>query len=347
MLRWSKKKKVIVSLIAAAALVFSFLFFIRYVPTGFVNAYTIAEHREVVKIDRVSTSGWGSPATYRVQSLRNPKLWFTVKVARSSILELPQSVIEDTYEDGQTTYHEQMKLDTVTGDIEELGFHGIDEEDIILDFLPTHRNEDGVSLKTLSLMSEDKLNFRQFKEEELPRIYQLLALIHNSGAAVSRIYIDDEQTLSRLRFDGYVSTTPLSQEELYDYLRKTNREISNYESQVKWESEFEKVENERFTFGFDSTDLIYQCTDFTDESICNEIYLTIRYEHNGLTSENEHLVADVSVILNLVEDTMTELESYELFFVEELDNNWYKEVRFTNEEREQFESVEQLVEELF
>lgn len=336
-----------VSLITVAVLVGSFIFFIRYVPIGFVNAYTIAEYREVVKIKQESTSGIGSPAVFYVQSVGNPKLQFTIEAERSFFLGILEEVRGDTYEDGLTTYHEQMKLDTVTGDIEELGFHGIDEEDIILDFLTTHRNEDGVSLKTLSLMSEDKLNFRQFKEEELPRIHQLLALIHNSGAAVSRIYIDDEQTLSHLRFDGYVSTTPLSQEELYDYLRKTNWEISNYESQVKWESEFEKIENERFTFGFDSTDLIYQCTDFTDEGICNEIYLTVRYEHNGLTSENEHLVADVSVILNLVENTMTELESYELFFVEELDNNWYKEVRFTNEEREQFESVEQLVEEMF
>ncbi|ERN51857.1 hypothetical protein [Alkalihalophilus marmarensis] len=347
MLRWSKKKKVIVCTIAVAALVCSFLFFIRYVPTGFVNAYTIAEHREAVKIDRVSTSGRGSPATYRVQSLRNPKLWFTVKVARSSILELPQNVIEDTYEDGQTTYQEQLKLDKVTGDIEKLGFHGIDEEDIILDFFPTHRDEDGVSLKTLNLVSEDELNFRQFKEEELPRLHQLKTLIDKSGADVSRIYIDDEYTLSHIRFDGYASTTPLSPEELYDYLRNTNWEISNYESQVKWESEFEKIENERFTLGTDSTDLIYQCTDFRDEGICNEISLTVRYEHNGLTSENEHLTADVTAILHLLEHTMTELESYDLFFVEELDNTWYKEVRFTNEEREQFESVEQLVEKMF
>ncbi|ERN51855.1 hypothetical protein [Alkalihalophilus marmarensis] len=350
MLHWSKKKIVIASIITAAALVCSFLFFIRYVSTGFLNVYTISEYGEAVTImDRTPSMIGSSTTTYRVQSIKNSRLQFTVKVKVNNYLlwRTPKEVLADTYEDGKDTYEEQLKLDTVIGDIERIGFQGLSADGLYVSFDATHRNEDGASYKRLSLMSDEKIDFRNFRENEMSRFHQLISLIQSSGSDFYRVSVSDPTIPSTIHFDEYALTMSLPLEELYHYLRKNNPTLDNFTVR-KWEEQLRKIENERFTFGSEMTemlDLSFECNALTEDGLCNGILLTVQYEHNGLTSENEHLVDDVTAILQTLDHELMHLELYELVFMDK--DEEHKTVRLTNEEREQFESVEQLVEETF
>ncbi|QKS72590.1 hypothetical protein FLK61_38905 [Paenalkalicoccus suaedae] len=252
---------------------------------------------------------------------------------------------EDTYEDGKAAYEKLQKLALVTEDIKELGFSGRNNQEIKVDFIPTHRDENGVSLKTLHLMSNQSMPLGNLQESEITRLQQLIMLIQSSGADISRVYVEDFRTDTTITFDGYASTTALTEDELYTYLRKTNRSIGTFESIKKYEEDFNQTTNERFRFGFDELDHLYTCSEYTEAGTCTGIRLTVRYQYPGLSEDNEHLLADVTAILNLLDNTMQDINSYELFIAEENDEGeWFKEVHFTKQERDQFESVENFIE---
>ncbi|QKS72586.1 hypothetical protein FLK61_38885 [Paenalkalicoccus suaedae] len=346
--KWSKQKIVRTTIITLALLIGGFYLFINYTSIGVVNAHTLSNYGDLVTIEHKWTADVGSPADYDVQSLYNPKLRYRITVERSLYLGLLQDVSKDTYTQAQGAQQELQKLDPILDDIKKLGFRGTDYHGIILDYRPDHPDGTNGSLKTLTLYNNRTISFGTIQEEMITRLHQLITLIQSTDADIHRVYVEDPWTDFAIAFDRYASTTPLTEDELYAYLRKTNPAIGNFESLEKYGEELTQLQNNRFQFGFEHEDFLYKCRDFDETGTCTSIELNVRYEHLGLTPDNENLLADVTAILNLLDNTMQEITAYEIFFVEQNDEGeWFKQVRFTKQERDQFETVEGLIEELF
>ncbi|QKS72587.1 hypothetical protein FLK61_38890 [Paenalkalicoccus suaedae] len=87
-----KNKKLRITLITTAFLIGGFYIFINYTAIGLVNAHTLSNYGDLVKIEQTWTAGLGSPAEYDVKSLRNSDIEYTVTAERSFMLGILQYV---------------------------------------------------------------------------------------------------------------------------------------------------------------------------------------------------------------------------------------------------------------
>ena len=277
------------------------------------------------------TSGFPSDQEFTVSPKDHKDFTFSVIIDS-------EANITDNYARMLEGDRELHKLQKVMPEIKKLGFV-VSKED---DFLFVSENSISVNL-----YSPTALEVAHFEDQDLDRFLALQKLIKQSGALVDLVDVTDMQEVSEsttIGFDMKHAESIHTKEQLLSSMKKSNMVIASYYENKKWESEKEKVENERFTFDSPHNDKWFNCRETNNKGECTNIFVQIYFKDHSLTKANSHLEEDFKSIFTLFEKTIQPKATIEYSFIEESSDD---SIRFTEHEIAQYASTADFIQKNF
>jgi hypothetical protein len=285
-----------------------------------------------------------SEVEYVVFPTNNEEVLFTVTV--DYVSDPPK--IKDTYNQALATNKEYQKFKKVIPAIKDLGFQGRYSSEMLLDYTSKNVEGEWKNYITLPLKVRSAIDITTFEEQELDGYYKLVKIIQNSNAAINQVAVEDtrDTTVSKtivIKMDQLKDVT--SKEGFLSQLIRTNWELASLYANKKWEKEAKNIENERFRFGTEYDDYWFNCLVTNEKGECTSILATVTYQEGGLKQSNPYLLEDLNTIFHFFDKTMKPKPILELSLQEGGQSN--EMVRFTQAERSQYKTTEDLIKRLF
>ncbi|MED1863888.1 hypothetical protein P4V41_10545 [Fictibacillus nanhaiensis] len=283
-----------------------------------------------------------SEIVYIVSPVDQSEVLFTVTVNPDT----DPAQIKDTYNQAVQTYKEYHKLETVVPEIKKLGFSG-EFKPHPLRYESKQVNGKWQNYISLPLKMNSRLNISSFEEKELDRFIKLIKLIQNSGASIQQVTVEDsgdelESKKIIMKMDHLKDIS--SREAFLTQLKTMNWELASSYSNKKWEKEAQKIENERFSFGSEYDEHWFNCQTTNEKGECTSILVPVTYQKDGLNQRNPFLKEDLNTIFHFFDHTMKPKPNVEYILLEPDNPNT---VRFTQADRNQYKSTEDLIRGLF
>jgi hypothetical protein len=327
--------KKLVAVILLFASVGTYLFFFNPSDERKVKKYAKSEYGIDIKVKKVSNKGFQSDDTYVVFPKKHEDLEFAITFPNGN------GEITDNYSRALAADEKLHQLKKVMPRIKELGFKGSDNGNLKMDFVKI--GKDPSENKYLVHLSSPKpIEIATFEEEDLDKYLKLLTLIQESRAEINRVYITDERNVVDrnsivLNMDNLKKVK--TKEGLLFHLKRFNWEFASYYQNKKWESEKEKVENERFTFGSEYDDYWFNCGELNEHEECTSLLAHVEFKGNSLNKQNVHLEEDLTSIIKLF-DRIAPKAQKEYSFTEEGSND---AKRFHDYEIKKFDDISSFI----
>lgn len=287
------KKLVAVTLLFASVGIY--LFFLYPSDERKVQEYAKEEYGIDVEIKDVSNKGFQSEYEYEVSPLKHDDLEFTI------ILPNGEGEITDNYSRALAADKELHQLDSIMPKMKELGFKGGSQNgNLKMNFVKMGKDP-SVNKYMVDLYTSSPIEIATFEEEQLDRYFKLLTLLKESGAKINRVYIYDKENSTdsnsvALNMDELKNAN--SKEDLLLHIKRFNWRFASYYQNKKWESEKEKVENERFKFGSGYADYWFNCGEVNENEECSRILVQVEFKDDSLNKENRYLEEDLTSIFH-------------------------------------------------
>lgn len=299
----------------------------RQVTTYMKDKYGI----DIMIKNKGLTNGFPSDQEFTVYPKNHNDLKFSVIIDS-------QGNITDNYSRMFEGDRERHKLQKIMPEIEKLGFVIAKDDDLLF------VSENSISV---NLYSPTTLEVAHFEDQNLDRFFALQKLIKQSGALVDLVHVTDMKEVSEstaIGFDMKHAESIHTKEQLLSLIKKSNMVIASYYENKKWESEKEKVENDRFTFDSNYSDNWFNCRETNNKGECTNIFVQIYFKDHSLTKANSHLKEDFNRIFTLFEKTIQPKASIEYSFIEESSDD---SIRFTEQEIAQYASTADFIQKNF
>ncbi|MGE7021618.1 hypothetical protein [Solibacillus cecembensis] len=217
---------------------------------------------------------------YVVSPVDHQKMEFSVVVESYLTEDDPdlnyrgKHLIRDNYTTALAADTELHKLDKVIPDIKKLGFSESFNNENRVFF-----GEEGKEIWGL-LYSTLPMEIKIFEEKDLDRLFELYKLIKQSGALFDMIIVSDmrpNHESGSFVFEMKALKDVNTKDEFLLKMKQTNSTIASFYENKKWESEKEKIENDRFTFDSEYSDYWFNCWGFNEKVgmypyFCNSIF---------------------------------------------------------------------------
>ncbi|MFI8687534.1 hypothetical protein [Rossellomorea sp. NPDC077527] len=296
-----------------------------------VKNYAKSEYGIDVEVKKVSNKGFGSDETYVVFPENHEDLEFAISFPNGA------GEITDNYSRALAADEKLHQLKKVMPGIKGLGFEASDNGKLKVNFVKIGKDP-SENKYLVNLSSPKPIEIAKFEEEDLDKYFKLLTLIQESRAEINRVYITDERSAvdsNTIEFNMDNLKNVKTKEDLLFHLKRFNWELASYYANKKWESEKEKIENGRFTFGSEYDDYWFNCGELNEQEECTSILALVKFKENSLNKQNVYLKEDLISILHFF-DRIAPKANIEYRFIEKGSN---ESKRFTEYEIKKYHDI--------
>lgn len=261
---------------------------------------------------------------------------FTVTVD----VENYSTIYRDDYQAVQTIQQLRQQVDRLMLEIEALGFRASSADELV-DHVVKNMQKDETA-RWINLETDD--NYETIELPEIQQIKKLLDLQRQYGIDVQKIFIRNKRDKNFVTLDLRIMEDVHSVKEVEAYVVGSDLRLAGNRMHAKWQDAATQAETARFQFHDDWSEKWISCHQVNDNGDCINLLASVSFAPGELSRQNPHLAEDLNAIFGFFDSIQPKLMTVDLMMTDsEREGN---PVRFFLEERGNYASTEQLIEEL-
>lgn len=274
--------------------------------------------------------------TYQMAPTEQEDVVFTVEVSEENY----STIYRDDYKAVRKEHELHQQVEKLMPQIERIGFSASSPDERVEHVVKDMRT--GEAVHWLNLKTDK--SYETIERSEIQELKSLLDLQRENNIDVQKIIIESKREEHFVVLDMREMGEVQSIEDVEKYIIGSDLRLAGERMQAKWQDAAAQAETERFRFHDQWKDQWISCHQVNDAGDCVNLLANVTFSPGELSRENPHLVEDLDAIFNFFDSIEPKLMTVDLVMVDpEREGD---PVRFFLKERKNYESTQQLIEDL-